>query len=30
MVHAILYEEDFDRDRFTAAARERSTKTLAP
>jgi AcrR family transcriptional regulator len=30
MVHAILYEEDFDRDRFTAAARELVHKTLAP
>jgi AcrR family transcriptional regulator len=30
MVHAILYEEEFDRERFVAAARELVHKTLAP
>lgn len=30
MVHAILYEEDYDRERFIAAARELVHKTLAP
>jgi AcrR family transcriptional regulator len=30
MVHAILYEEGFDRERFIAAARELVRKALAP
>jgi AcrR family transcriptional regulator len=30
VVHAILYEEGFDRDRFLAAARELVHKALAP
>lgn len=30
LAHAILYEKDFDRERFIAAARELVRKTLAP